>query len=456
MRQADAAARGAQIIDEFPVGAWREGANHHPVEAVVSMPRRLASHVVAPQSRSVRFDQELLLRDIRQTTPTAALRCLREEVGAQVQGVDNLSQSLLQAAAKWYTLPPRPERRPTQSVELAHSARHMWEIFRQMRQCRRTAQGILSAWRLWAQFQKAHQIHKQRSKQRVKQKRDELLEQAQISARDGHLFGMWKIVKQLAPKAPRKRLQLNRDGHMLSPEEELQWIVQAYGDRYGVGTAEPAWTYQPRASDSGVTIDAADLEELLRRLNPRKAVPSGSAPPVLLKACGSDIAQALATDINCKWNSNSPQVYPEWSDATVALLPKAHGRNRSPLDWRPIGLQDCLGKRVMTLLLRQARKALIDLVRRHPQTAYIPGRSTSTAPRQVFEHCHQVRERAQGDRLTIHQRAAGQRPPQYVQVDCKLVWTQVRRSTWPDGSTSRMPWTWRAFPSVYKTYCSSG
>ena len=96
-----------------------------------------------------------------------------------------------------------------------------------MRQCRRTAQGILSAWKHWAHFQQAHRIHKQRSKQRVKQKRDDLLEQAQISARDGNLFGMWKIVKQMAPKAPRKRLQLNKDGHMLTPEEELQWIVQA-------------------------------------------------------------------------------------------------------------------------------------------------------------------------------------------------------------------------------------
>ena len=101
-------------------------------------------------------------------------------------------------------------------------------------QYRRTAQGIVSAWKVWVQFQKAHRIHKQRSKQRTKQKRDDLLEQAQQSARAGNLCGLWKVVKQLAPKAPRRRLQLHKDGQILSPDEELQWIVQAYGDRYGV------------------------------------------------------------------------------------------------------------------------------------------------------------------------------------------------------------------------------
>ena len=54
----------------------------------------------------------------------------------------------------------------------------------------------------------------------------------------------------------------------------------------------------------------------------------------------------------------------------------------------------------------------MNLVRGYPQTAYIPGRCTSTALRQVFEHCHQVRDQAQGDQLTIHQRAAGQQPSQ--------------------------------------------
>ena len=376
--------------------AWREGANHHPVAAVVLMPRRLAPHVTQPTPLGRRFNQEKLLQDLRQPVPPLALQQLRQEAGALVTGVDNAGTHLLQVAEKWYPRPPRPDRRPDQPAELANSARHMWDIFKQMRQYRRTAQGIVSAWKVWVQFQKAHRIHKQRSKQRTKQKRDDLLEQAQQSARAGNLFGLWKVVKQLAPKAPRRRLQLHKDGQILSPDEELQWIVQAYGDRYGVGSSEPAWTYQPRALLSEVVIDASDLADVLSRLHPRKAVPRNSVPPVLLKACCSDIAPALASDVNDKWSRDSAQVNQEWSDANVALLPKAHGRSRTPVDWRPIGLQDCLGKSVMTLLLRQARQALVNLsvgiLRQLISQAGVPAQHLGKSSRTVTMFANMLKE----------------------------------------------------------------
>ena len=102
-----------------------------------------------------------------------------------------------------------------------------------------------------------------------------------------------------------------------------------------------------------------------------------------------------------------PRVAQRWSDATVALLPKPHGRMQTPLDLRPIGLQDPLGKGVMSLLLKQASAEIITLIRRFPQTAYLPGRGTSTALRQVFCHCHEIRALSLGERLTVHQRQAG-------------------------------------------------
>ena len=102
-----------------------------------------------------------------------------------------------------------------------------------------------------------------------------------------------------------------------------------------------------------------------------------------------------------------PRVAQRWSDATVALLPKPHGRMQTPLDLRPIGLQDPLGKGVMSLLLKQASAEIITLIRRFPQTAYLPGRGTSTALRQVFCHCHAIRALSLGERLTVHQRQAG-------------------------------------------------
>ena len=162
------------------------------------------------------------------------------------------------------------------------------------------------------------------------------------------------------------------------------------------GSSEPAWTYQPRALLSEVVIDASDLADVLSRLHPRKAVPRNSVPPVLLKACCSDIAPALASDVNDKWSRDSPQVNQEWSDANVALLPKAHGRSRTPVDWRPIGLQDCLGKSVMTLLLRQARQALVNLsvgiLRQLISQAGVPAQHLGKSSRTVTMFANMLKE----------------------------------------------------------------
>ena len=95
-----------------------------------------------------------------------------------------------------------------------------------MRRQQFSIKGVMTAWRLWVQFQRAHSIHKQRSKERVRRKRDDLLEQANAAAWKGNLFGLWKVVKQLAPKAPRKRLQLHKEGRILSTDEDVKHYCQ--------------------------------------------------------------------------------------------------------------------------------------------------------------------------------------------------------------------------------------
>ncbi|CAE7873969.1 SEP2 [Symbiodinium sp. KB8] len=120
----------------------------------------------------------------------------------------------------------------TEAEALANDARRLWSLFRSMRAHRYSLAGIFTAWRQWAEFSSAHRIYKARAKQRSKQRKTDLLCQAQQAADKGNAHELWKTVKLLAPKAPRKRLQLHRNGHMISPEEELEWILEAYGERY--------------------------------------------------------------------------------------------------------------------------------------------------------------------------------------------------------------------------------
>ena len=193
--------------------------------------------------------------------------------------------------------------------------------------------------------------------------------QAQQAADQGNTYGLWRVVKQLAPKAPRKRLQLHKDGCILSTSAELEWILKAYGEIYGADTPDTLVIGDGQAAPYPL-IDASDLAWTLGLINPRKAVPRGAAPSILWKACCRQVADSVTAHINSNWTTSPPRIAQRWSDATVALLPKPHGRMNTPLDLRPIGLQDPLGKGVMSLLLKQAREEVIALIRKFPQTAW--------------------------------------------------------------------------------------
>ena len=60
-----------------------------------------------------------------------------------------MEKVVLQAALTHYPKKQSPTQVPTQPQDLANSARHMWQLFRQMRSQRFTAQGVLQARRLW-------------------------------------------------------------------------------------------------------------------------------------------------------------------------------------------------------------------------------------------------------------------------------------------------------------------
>ncbi|CAE7947484.1 unnamed protein product, partial [Symbiodinium sp. KB8] len=200
----------------------------------------------------------------------------------------------------------------------------------------------------WADFQRAHALHMNRSRQRSKQRKLDILDSAQQAANEGNAYKVWQAVKKLVPKVPRKQLQLHKHGTMMTFREELDWIVEAYGRRYGEQAQVdelPVCTVDK--TQKTFSISSADLEAQLAKLNPRKAVPKGTTPSVVWKACSQIVAGPVTEAFNFLWQEETPTVAQSWADAEVALLPKSHGRSATPEDWRPIGLQDPLGKCVM-------------------------------------------------------------------------------------------------------------
>ncbi|CAE7296954.1 unnamed protein product [Symbiodinium sp. CCMP2592] len=411
-RQADAnsQAKQAAIVPHFPVASWREGANHHPVQAYIRIPHHTSS--APPIHKSPRIDINHIIEDLKLPEPTQALNSLRHSVNKGIRDGDwstlpQLEEGLLQAAQELYPKRAADDPHKEADMQLSHCARHMWAIFREMRTHSFSLTGVFHSWRQWSQFSKAHREHKKRAKDRSKAWRRDLILKAQQAAENNNMFQIWEVVKSLAPKTKRKKLQLCRNGHMMTPEAELDWIIEEFGERYGARA--PPTQAHIRQHDP-IHIGPAEVWHQLEHLPVRKAVPAHMAPSVLWKACSAEVSVFISQQVCEQWSSPVLHVQQEWADATVALLPKPTGKNDTPLSWRPIGLQHPVGKSIMKVLIAQAKDQIHDLVKKWPQCAYVPNRSTTTALKRVYKHCAKVREACSQHRVNLHQLKEGAQP----------------------------------------------
>ncbi|OLP90128.1 hypothetical protein AK812_SmicGene28345 [Symbiodinium microadriaticum] len=297
-------AKQAKVLAEFPVAGWREGAKHYPVLALV--PVQKPRWNAAQSSPFKRLDLTAVLEDLRQARPPPRLQAFQQEVDHKIQSSESFDQTVLQAALQHYPPPARPATPPTQPAELANSARHMWQLFRQMRSHKFTMHGVVQAWKLWVRFSRAHAIHKRRANARVKARRDDLLQKAPQAADTGNMYEIWGVVKQLAPRTRYKKVQLHKHGVIMAPEAELAWIAQAFGERFG-----EQYSAKPTAllrQHTPVQLDVQEVNQALRHIPARKAVPPGAIPAAFWKV----------------------EVQQSWANADVALLPK--GKKQVSLD----------------------------------------------------------------------------------------------------------------------------
>ena len=93
------------------------------------------------------------------------------------------------------------------------------------------------------------------------------------------------------------------------------------------------------------------------------------------------------------------------------MIPKRQAK--SPKDLRPIALTDALGKAVLGLISKKAMAACFDRLRKLPQFAYLPGRSTLDALNAAFDFCRQVRE-LQGMHPNIWDKYQGKAAPALI------------------------------------------
>ena len=396
----------------WQVAQWRQGAQHHPVHAQVPvkwMPWRGGG----PNMTRPALDRAEMIQAMKDSDER--LYVYRRQVKALIDSkpsLYSLHEEIQKVAASVFpstctTIPGSSVDDPTIIV----GVRDMWHTFRLMRQNTRDGKGIFKAWRQWTAFMKQHKMHKQRSRKHRKQRLLDMLSQAQAAAEKHDTHGVYKIVRRLAPKTPHRVLQLRKDGFMLTPQEELNWMLRFFGERFG----ENQDSIQPsRFLSQPFLLDAEQLRQQLEKIPVHKAVPKHDPAGVARKAAADIIAPYVCEFVREDWYPSALRIPAMWTSASMIFLQKPGKTGSEPKHWRPIALQDALGKSVISIVTEQAKPWIHMWLQQFPQCAYLPHRSTSTALRRVFQHCDKVRGMCAEQTYNLHSKKAGMKYKPFV------------------------------------------
>ena len=158
-----------------------------------------------------------------------------------------------------------------------------------------------------------------------------------------------------------------------------------------------------------IPVDASEVHDALRALPAGKAGLPGTSPGAVWRLCADQVAPLIAEDLHSCWGRGAATLPRDWTIASLALIQKPGKQGTSPVDYRPIGLIDALGKASISMLMSKMRHDLVQFVLATPQFAYVPGRSTHDALRRVCFHNQQVQDLFQGNSRNPHMRKAGLR-----------------------------------------------
>ena len=115
-----------------------------------------------------------------------------------------------------------------------HSAQ-AWKHFHLVRAQSKTLGGLVKAWKHWTMFQKWQKQYTQRGKAVRKERRLQLLREAQTAADRHDQWKLYQIVRRLAPRQRHCKLQLKAGGCLLSPVEEMKVVHRHFQELFSPG-----------------------------------------------------------------------------------------------------------------------------------------------------------------------------------------------------------------------------
>ena len=281
--------------------------------------------------------------------------------------------------------------------------KHLIAVIKQLKQLTTCSlSSIFQCWSLITASSKARLRMKAHSKARRQRKRRDLMMHARAAADSHDQYQLFKNIRSICPKAPKKLIRLRDElGNLLGPEGAAEaiskWLTQLYQeDTHDSLPLLPVRSW-PFAEEEYVKV--------LQGFQSIKALTPVYAPALVWKENAHFCAPALH-QLGHQWcNQADGQLPDQWSQGTLVFLPKPHKRCHAPCDLRPISLLEPTGKATLSIFATR----VMQVVRRHlivlPQYAYMACRTCTDAISRVLTHIDGVKHDLQTVQYKHHQTA---------------------------------------------------
>ena len=397
---ADLLARKARARRDITLAAWRGGGRHLIIEA--SIPLKIY-HTKQPPKPN--YDPVAMQQALQDDAPSIHL--FRMDVADQVTIhtlPDEANRILLQACCRYFPKTPEVRLKPWQLPQTRLTLQHMWHERSQALRYG-TAGNVWMAWRHMARFTRMHKHFRAQGRQNRRQLYLEHITRAQQAANCHDSRTLYSIIRQLAPKQPRRRIQLRSQDHtLLTNAQELQALKAFCVDLFQP-QQPPVLAHNP-APPCQLTVE--EVYDSLTQLRAGKAVPRHLAPAIAWKGAADVMAPMLT---HCFNHSAAAGHYPNtWTDSWIAWLAKPHKTPDRPAHLRPIALQDAGGKSIAKTLQVKAAPWVANALATLPQYAYVKGRLLETAILRAVGHCRRVRASLAKGTTNIRTRWEGRAP----------------------------------------------
>ena len=162
-----------------------------------------------------------------------------------LHGVPDLHVVMHQACRQFFPAKPTSVSTPPWQTEPVQSGiKAMWQKWRAFKQVRKQGpRGWFQAWKAWKAYDKQYRQHEQKCKAARKAVLLTAMQEAEQHAAQHNARGVYEIIKRLAPKQARRRLQLRgTDGCMLTPQEErASWVMLILNFEPRISTSLKIW-----------------------------------------------------------------------------------------------------------------------------------------------------------------------------------------------------------------------